>query len=53
MYVLSVVDPAEYTFYDRYDATAYWCTRTQKPLGPDGKSAHATACVDGRGCCEH
>ena len=53
MYVLSVVDPAEYKFYDRYDATAYWCTKTQKPLGPDGKSAHADACVDGRGCCEH
>ena len=53
MYVLSVVDPAEFKFYDRYDATAYWCTKTQKPLGPDGKSAHKEACVDGRGCCEH
>jgi hypothetical protein len=53
MYVLSVVDPAEFKFYDPYDATAYWCTKTQKPLGPDGKSAHADACVDGRGCCEH
>ena len=53
MYVLSVVDPAEFKFYDPYDATAYWCTKTQKPLGPDGKSAHKEACVDGRGCCEH
>lgn len=53
MYVLSVVDPAEFRFYDPYDATAYWCTKTQKPLGPDGKSAHAASCVDGRGCCEH
>jgi hypothetical protein len=49
MYVMSVVDPAEFQFYDKYDATAYWCTKTQKPLGPDGKPAHASACQDGRG----
>ena len=53
MYVLSVVDPAEFQFYDKYDATAYWCTKTQKPLGPDGKAAHASACQGGRECCEH
>ena len=34
MYVMSVVDPAEFQFYDKYDATAYWCMKTQKPLGP-------------------
>ena len=45
MYVMSVVDPAEFQFYDKYDATAYWCTKTQKPLGPDGKAAHASACI--------
>ena len=49
MYVMSVVDPAEFQFYDKYDATAYWCTKTQKPLGPDGKAAHASACHDGPG----
>ena len=27
MYVMSVVDPAEFQFYDKYDATAYWCTK--------------------------
>ena len=53
MYVLSVADPAEFEFYDRYDATAYWCTRTMKPLGPDGRSAHADACTGGRECCTH
>jgi len=53
MYVMSVVDPAEFQFYDKYDATAYWCTKTQKPLGPDGKPAHASACQDGRECCSH
>ena len=41
MYVLSVPDPAELAFYDAYDATAYWCTKTQKPLGPDGRPVHA------------
>jgi len=53
MYVLSVVDPDEFRFYDRYDATAYWCLRTQKALGPDGEPVHASACVPGRGCCAH
>lgn len=51
MYVLSVPDPAETAFYDAYDATAYWCTKTQKPLGPDGRRAHASACTGGRSCC--
>ena len=30
-----------------YDATAYWCTRTQKPIGPDGGAAHADTCQGG------
>lgn len=51
MYVLTVVDPDETSFYDRYDATAFWCTRTQKPYGPDGKPAHADSCCAGRECC--
>jgi hypothetical protein len=51
MYVLSVADPDDTSYYDRYDATAYWCTRTQKPYGPDGKPAHADACRHGRECC--
>jgi hypothetical protein len=51
MYVLSVPDEHETSYYDRYDATAYWCTCTQKPYGPDGKPAHADACTSGRECC--
>lgn len=53
MYVTSAPDPDERTFYDAFDATAYWCTSTQKALGPDGKPVHADACRDGRECCEH
>lgn len=53
MYVTSVPDPDEALFYDPYDATAYWCTRTQKALGPDGRPAHAEACIEGRDCCRH
>jgi hypothetical protein len=51
MYVLSVAEPTD--FHDSYDATAYWCTRTQKPLGPDGRPARAEACQPGRDCCSH
>ncbi len=53
MYVLTVVDPDEHTFYDPYDATAYWCTKTMRGLGPDGKAVHRDNCQGGRGCCEH
>jgi hypothetical protein len=53
MYVLTVVDQDEHTFYDPYDATAYWCIRTQKALGPDGRRAHADDCRPGRECCKH
>lgn len=53
MYVLTVVDPDEHRFYDPYDATAYWCTKTMRGLGPDGKAVHRETCLDGRGCCEH
>ena len=53
MYVLTVVDPDEHRFYDPYDATAYWCTKTMRGLGPDGKLVHRDECQGGRGCCEH
>jgi hypothetical protein len=52
MYVMSAPDPDEFTFYDRYDATAYWCTCTQKPVGPDGRPVHPDGCRPGRVCCE-
>ena len=35
MYLNAVVDPAERTFYDSYDQTAWWCVKTQTALGPD------------------
>ena len=38
MYVMTIPDPDEFKFYDRYDATHYWCTCTQRALGPDGRS---------------
>jgi hypothetical protein len=53
MYVMSVPDPDESKFYDSYDATAYWCTCTQKGIGPDGQPVHADRCRPGRECCEH
>jgi hypothetical protein len=53
MYVMAVADPDEFRFYDRYDATAYWCTCTQKGLGPDGAPVNADSCRAGRGCCDH
>jgi len=54
MYVMTVPDPDEFTFYDRYDATHYWCTCTQRALGPDGRSVHPSTCHHdgGRSCCE-
>ncbi|MBI2833170.1 MAG: hypothetical protein HYX76_01925 [Acidobacteria bacterium] len=52
MYVTAARDTDEHAFYDRYDATAYWCTRTQKARGPDGRLAHADTCTAGRDCCE-
>ncbi len=53
MYVTSGPDPDESTFYDRFDATAYWCTCTQKPLGPDSRPVHPDQCKPGRECCAH
>jgi hypothetical protein len=52
MYVLrDGTDDAD-ACYDAYDATVYWCTRTQKALGPDGKLVSQTACTHGRECCK-
>jgi hypothetical protein len=52
MYVLSVADDDPSLQYGSYDATAYWCTCTQKPYGPDGKPAHAKTCTASRECCK-
>lgn len=53
MYVLTVVDQDEHKFYDPYDATAYWCIKTMRGLGPDGQPVHRDHCQGSRDCCEH
>ena len=54
MYVMSVPDPDEFRFYPAYDATAYWCSCTQKGFGPDRQPVGPAQCAHdgGRGCCE-
>jgi len=51
MYIQAVLDPAEATFYDSYDQTAWWCVLTQTGLGPDRQPVRPDVCGDGRGCC--
>jgi len=52
MYIQAVVDPAEATFYDSYDQTAWWCVLTQTALGPDRQPVRPDACCEGRDCCK-
>ena len=52
MYVQSIVDPAESTFYDQYEGSAYWCVSTQTGFGPDGQPVRPDTCRGGRGCCK-
>jgi hypothetical protein len=52
MYVQSIVDPDEPTFYDNYDNAVYWCVKTQTGFGPDGEPVRPEACRGGRGCCQ-
>lgn len=33
-----------------YDATVWWCTLTQKPVGPDFQPCSAAECLAGRKC---
>ena len=53
MYVMSTPDPDERTFYDRFEATAYWCACTQSGFGPDRQPVTRHACTHGEGrtCC--
>jgi hypothetical protein len=53
MYVNAVVDPDESTFYDKYEASAYWCVSTQTGFGPDGLPVRPDSCQGDRGCCKH
>ena len=52
MYIQAVVDPAEATFYDSYDQTAWWCVLTQTALGPDRQPVGPGSCGEGRDCCK-
>jgi hypothetical protein len=56
MYVMAAPDPAEFQFYDRYDATAYWCACTQRGFGPDRAVVGPRSCAHSSGsareCCE-
>ena len=51
MYITAVVDPMEKTFYDSYEAAAYWCVETQSGFGPDGQPVRPDLCQHGRSCC--
>ena len=53
MYVTSGPDPDEFTFYDKYDATAYWCVQTSRGFGPDGHPVRPDVCCGDRVCCSH
>ena len=44
--------PEESQFYDSYDATAYWCVKTQRGFGPDGLPVRPDCCQGERDCCE-
>jgi hypothetical protein len=54
MYVLSEPDHAEFAFYDRFEATAYWCACTQSGFGPDREPVTRHGCSHGtnRSCCQ-
>ena len=53
MYVDALPNPGEETFYDAYDAAAYWCAKTQSGFGPDGHPVRPDVCQGGRECCQH
>ena len=52
MYINAVVDPDEASFYDPYEATFYWCAKTQTGFGPDGQPVRPESCSGGRCCCK-
>lgn len=37
---------------DARNAGPFWCSRTQRPVGPDGQFVAFDACRPGRSCCE-
>jgi hypothetical protein len=53
MYVFDELPPGGVDQVDEIEATAYWCSCTQKAFGPDGRPVGKRNCQNGRGCCEH
>ena len=51
MYVTAGPYPEESSFYDAYDATAYWCVETSRGFGPDGEPVRPDVCCGDRDCC--
>jgi hypothetical protein len=54
MYVMSIPDPEEFLYYDKYEGTSYWCAETADGCGPDGQPVRPDCCSGtDRGCCKH
>jgi len=53
MYVMSIPDPDEFLYYDKYEGTNYWCVETADGAGPDGQPVRPDCCTTDRGCCKH
>ena len=51
MYVMAEADPGD-TAAGSYEATSYWCAKTQRSFGPDGDIVGRHACRGHRPCCE-
>lgn len=51
---MAAPDPDEFRFYDRFEATAFWCAKTQRGFGPDRQPVGPCQCSHGeaRSCCE-
>jgi hypothetical protein len=52
MYIPAVLDRPEWTTYDSYDQTAWWCVKTQTGFGPDRQPVGPDACCGDRDCCD-
>lgn len=37
---------------DARSAGPFWCSRTQRPIGPDGQLVAMDSCRPGRSCCQ-
>jgi hypothetical protein len=53
MYVFAEPTPETEAYAEEIEATAFWCSCTQKAFGPDGQPVGARHCGTGRSCCEH